>query len=93
MTEERPTLTYSVIPSKRDGLPHAVWDFVLLSFRLDGGTLRAVCGDEVIPDNRLPPGIRLHRACRVALPVYAVPRPAPGEPMLKELARIISTDP
>lgn len=92
--QHQPTLSYSVIPCTQDQVPHAVWDFVLLALHLGGGravALRAVCGHEVVPGNRLPPGgARLCPACRAKLPSLAVARPAPGQPMLNDLARIIT---
>lgn len=85
-------LTFSVVPGA-DGRVHAVLDFVIRAAYHDPGLvkLRAVCGDEVRPDNRLPPPSSkgaLCARCREALPKNAVPRPGPGSPMLRELARL-----
>lgn len=88
MSTDQP-VTYSVIPGK-DRLAHAVFDFVIRAVFLDPDLvkLRAVCGAELLPDNRLPPDGAVCTACREALPANTVSRPAPGSPMLHELARL-----
>lgn len=87
--DEREPLTFSVVPGA-GCIVHAVFDFVIRAAYHDPGLvkLRAVCGDEVCPDSRLPPSLRdaLCAGCREALPRNAVPRPGPGSPMLRELA-------
>lgn len=84
-------LTFSVVPSRLGGV-HAVLDGVIRAAYLDPRLvkLRAVCGDEVRPDNRLPPSPKhaLCPRCREALPKNAVPRPGPGSPILHELAEL-----
>lgn len=81
---------FSVIPSTRGGV-HAVYDqtirraFCDLSYRTLG--LRAVCGHLVLPANQLTaaepcPG------CVAGLTDADEPRPAPGNPLLVEMARI-----
>ena len=84
-------LTFSVVPGA-DGIVHAVLDFIIRAAYLDPGLvkLRAVCGDEVRPDNRLPPSPKdaLCIRCCQAMPENGVPRPWPGSPMLRELAEL-----
>lgn len=84
-------LTFSVVPAA-DGRVHAVLDFVIRAAYHDPGLvkLRAACGDEVRPGNRLPlaPEDALCARCRKALPKDAAPRPGPGSPMLHELAQL-----
>jgi hypothetical protein len=81
-------MTYSVIPS--DGVAHAVWGWMIRAACLDPGTvkLQAVCCTEVTPEHRLPTPEAACTECRAALPPNAIARPAPGSPMLHELARI-----
>jgi hypothetical protein len=87
--EQVQPVTYSVIPSKPGGV-HAVYDFVIRAAFYDAGRLglRAVCGAEVHPDSQLPPLEAVCADCGAALPHNAVPRPAPGSPILCDLARI-----
>lgn len=76
-------LTYSVVPGA-DGCVHTVLDFIIRAAYHDPGLvkLRAVCGDEVRPDSRLPPSPKdaVCERCGKALPKNAVPRPEPDSP-------------
>jgi hypothetical protein len=89
-------LTFTVIPcgaSCPDGrVPHAVLDGVLLAVHHDTTgdiPLSAVCGHTVVPDPYLPADVDLCAGCREWLARFdAIPRPALGEPMLNDLARI-----
>lgn len=84
-------LTFSVVPSKLGGV-HAVMDWMIRAAYHDPALvkLRAVCGDEVRPGNRLPPSPKsaLCARCREAMPENVVPRPGPGNPMLRQLAEL-----
>lgn len=88
--ESRPPMTFSVIPNAEDERAHAVWDWVIRSAYHDPGlvVLRAVCGTEVHPANQLPSGAVPCDACRKNLPNNGIPRPAPGNPLLRDMARI-----
>lgn len=88
--ESRPPMTFSVIPNAEDKRAHAVWDWVIRSAYHDPGrvVLRAVCGTEVHPHNQLPPAAVPCDACRTTLPHDAIPRPAPGSPLLRDMARV-----
>lgn len=88
--ESRPPMAFSVIPNAEDKRAHAVWDWVIRSAYHGPGPvlLRAVCGTKVYPDNRLPPGVAPCDACRKNLPNDVTPRPAPGSPLLRDMARI-----
>lgn len=88
--DPRPPTTFSVIPNTEDKRAHAVWDWMIRSAYHDHGrvVLRAVCGAEVHPDYQLPTGVVPCEACRTTLPEDAIPRPAPGSPLLWDMARI-----
>lgn len=81
---------FSVIPCRRGGV-HAVRDQVIRqaacdsSYRTHG--LRAVCGRMVIPVSDLT-GAEPCPDCAAGLTDADEPRPAPGNPLLKEMARI-----
>lgn len=83
--------TFSLIPGT-DGIVHAVLDFIIRAAYLDPGLvkLHAVCGDEVRPEDHLPPAPTdaLCSRCCQAMPENTVPRPGPGSPMLRDLARL-----
>jgi hypothetical protein len=83
-------MTFSIIPDTEDKRVHAVMDWMIRSVCLDPGTvkLRAVCGTEVRPARQLPPAGAPCGKCCSGLPANAIPRPAPGSPMLLELARL-----
>ena len=85
-------MTFSVIPNAEDKRAHAAWDWMIRAAYHDPGrvVLRTVCGAEVRPDSQLPPPEAVCDSCRAALPEHAIPRPAPGNPMLRDLARIHS---
>lgn len=57
------------------------------SYRIDG--LRAVCGHMVLPASRLTDA-QPCRDCAAGLIDADEPRPAPGNPPLREMARITS---
>lgn len=83
-------MIFSAIPDILDQRVHAVWDWMIRAAYHDAGrvVLRAVCRAEVRPDSQLPPPEAVCADCRAALPENAIPRPAPGSPMLRDLTRI-----
>lgn len=81
---------YSVIPDRDTGV-HAVYDQVIRrAFHcgtLRAGGLQAVCGQAVLPANRLT-AAKLCQGCTAALAPTDKPRPAPGSPLLREMAAL-----
>lgn len=79
---------YSTVPSRRGGV-HAIYDqeirraFGDLAYQVGG--LEAVCGHSVLPANRLTAAV-LCSDCATRLKDTDTPRPAPGNPLLREMA-------
>ncbi|MBO0883827.1 MAG: hypothetical protein J2P17_26520 [Mycobacterium sp.] len=80
---------YSIIPSA-DGDVHAVFDRHIRAVFHDRThareVLRSACGRPVHPVSYLPLDAELCADCVVVLPAMAVPRPAPGTPLLRQMA-------
>ncbi|MBO0873413.1 MAG: hypothetical protein J2P19_08465 [Pseudonocardia sp.] len=79
---------YSVIPSKSGGV-HAVYDKTIRRAFFDGthrvAGLSAVCGEAIFPCAYLT-AARLCPNCATALRDTDIPRPAPGNPLLTQMA-------
>lgn len=82
---------YSIIPSA-DGDVHAVFDRHISAVFHDGTharqALRSACERPVHPVSYLPQDAELCADCVAALPEMAVPRPAPGTPLLRQMAAL-----
>lgn len=86
--EVRP-VRYSIIPSA-DGDVHAVFDRHIRAVFHNGTharqALRSACERPVHPISHLPQDVELCADCVAVLPDMAVPRPAPGTPLLRQMA-------
>ena len=84
---------YSIVPSRRGGV-HAIYDQVIrrafgdLAYQVGG--LPAVCGHPVWPDNRLTAAV-LCPDCAAALQDTDTPRPAPVNPLLRQMRMLYPT--
>jgi hypothetical protein len=82
---------YSIIPSA-DGDVHAVFDWNIRAVFHDGTharkVLRSACDRPIDPVSYLPQDAKLCADCVAALPETAVPRPAPGTPLLRQIANL-----
>ena len=87
------THRYSVIPDK-DGTVHAVLDRIVRAVFHNGtyqAGLAALCGEPVHPASWLPVQAKLCAGCEDkarTFPGVLVPRPAPGNPLLEQMAAL-----
>lgn len=87
------THRYSIIPDIHGGV-HAVLDGMVRSVCHSGTWeqgLPALCGTPVHPAKRLPVAARLCADCELKVTTFCgmlIPRPAPGNPLLKEMAAL-----